>query len=896
MSFIDFSFLFRSLRFTLLCLSLIALQKTTNAAKVPAPSCDQSVETLKEEVAYILSLSKNEIRDLVPTKSYGIWHTACPNCHSGFEDRGRFEWLPQEPMNLRCEVCGEVYPDNPKYPDNKSVSVKGPGGRESFFYWEDSTGYRYFFRAHADYLMRLYLGKQIQYLACLYAETGEEIYAEPAAILLQRFSEVVPGYAFALDLPFHQKQFHAATDDRVRGSRLYGPSIWSLWTEHDVLGQFLAGYTALNDWSGWEELEPKNARQAIEDDLIGYLVDFVLTFDDPLTSVSPRIWKNAIHAGRLLDRPKWVHEGIDRFGDMLEKRFLHDGFWHETSPSAHANILKELSAVREIATGYSDPEGFESGNSDRFDDLDLPREFPLYRLALEAREQIRLPSGRLIPLNRTWAIPPMAREEEGSPRKSSESFLLPGLGLAILATGEGNEQFFSWLDFTWGEKDKHRSALSIGLFGYDREVLSDIGATNTRLREAWAASTMSHNTVVVNGQEQALDENQSGNRVIAFANGRRFHMAAVENDSAYPGITEKYRRTLILVGSEAGDAYLLDVFEIKGGKRHDYLLHGDSDFESTIKIEGTPLEPFRGTLVNPGVTFQQPETPEDDMGKEGAFSFIQNLQIGNAREPLRIDFRLSNDSRKGHRTIFAPISDVEIFTGNSPAIRPAEENDAELAHYSRPSFVARREGTNLNSVFVAAHEPINGFPRLHDIRTRFADDRIWISIRHAGGRDYLSILRSDNPPDSATFNTSKGEFTTDGTYSIVRLDRQDAVVSAHLVEGKKLEFRNFHLDGSGQFKGTIKQMLGGEAGKTAFEIAERISPKIADTLIVGLPDGSSRAYSVTRVEPSPGGTTVHVRESAGFTVEKNEILIKVPERTIEGTAMTYRLIVATNSE
>src|SRR5690625_2768723 len=611
MNSIESSILLRILRFALLCAGLLGFSITANAAKIVTPSCDQPIERLQEEVAFILSLSDNELRNLVPTQSYGVWHTACPNCHRGFEDRGRFEWSPQEPDILRCEICGEVYPDNSKYPDNKSTSVRTARGTEQFFYWEDSSGYRYFFRAHADYLTRLYLGKQIEYLACLFAETGEEIYAKPAAILLHRFSEVTPHYAFALDIPFHQKQFHAATDDRVRGSRLYLPSVWPLWTEHDVLGQFIEAYDALYDWNGWEDFEPTDTRRSIENNLITYLVNFILTFDDPPTSVSPRIWKDAIHAGRLLEKPEWVHSGIDRFRDMLENRFLYDGFWHETSPSAHLNILKELSAVREIAAGYSDPENFPSRDSVRFDDLDLPREFPLYHLALEALDNVRLPDGRLIPLNRTWAVPPQVDEEKASPRRSSESFLLPGLGLAILGTGEGNQQLLSWLDFTWGIEDKHRSAISIGLFSNNREILADIGATNTRFREAWATSTMSHNIVVVNGQEQALAENPGNQTVVAFAtDNEHFHLVAAESDSAYPGITEKYRRTLMLIGNNADNSYLLDVFEVKGGYRHDYLLHGDTDHESNLKVEGTSLRPFRGTLVNPGVTFQLPETAE----------------------------------------------------------------------------------------------------------------------------------------------------------------------------------------------------------------------------------------------------------------------------------------------
>jgi len=336
----------------------------------PQDHSPQVVERMKEATAFILSLSAEELRQRIPVESGGIWFTDCPNCDFGSQDRGRFDWNPEDPHRIRCQGCREVYPNNPKYPDDQYIEVDSPDGVHRFPYWENEKGYRIFFRAHADYLHREYLEIAARDLARLYAVTGDPRYARPAAIILHQFAEVVPGYAYIYDFPYRQKLFSPFTEDRLPVPE-YRTSLWTRWAYNDIPQHLLEAYDALQGWNGWETIS-EDAERRIEEDLFTFLVEFVLGFEDPLTNMSPRIWRDAISAGRILNRPDWVHESIHRFERMLDEQFLHDGHWFETSPSYHAMTINGMRVVMQAAAGYSDPPGYvhpETGR--RFDNLDL---------------------------------------------------------------------------------------------------------------------------------------------------------------------------------------------------------------------------------------------------------------------------------------------------------------------------------------------------------------------------------------------------------------------------------------------------------------------------------------------------------------------------------------------
>ena len=123
------------------------------------------------------------------------------------------------------------------------------------------------------------------------------------------------------------------------------------------------------------------------------------------------------------------------------------------------------------------------------------------------------------------------------------------------------------LHFSGAYGHAHADLLSITLFSHGQERLSDIGYTWTHQRQ-WASSTLSHSTVVVNGEDQARgNENDpsDGNLLLFVPGNSWFQAVAAQGNRAYPGAVRDYRRLLVMIGVSAQDAYVVDVFRVDGG-------------------------------------------------------------------------------------------------------------------------------------------------------------------------------------------------------------------------------------------------------------------------------------------------------------------------------------------
>ncbi len=151
---------------------------------------------------YVMSLSEANMLALVPEQA-GLANTACPNCKGGRPNLANWEWTPQNPHQIRCKDCGEVYPNNPGYPDETSVAVEAPNGAHRYPYHHPPGNVRLFFRAKADYFAREYISGACQGLAEHYWTTEDERYARRGALILIRCAEVYPGYAYHYQYPGH---------------------------------------------------------------------------------------------------------------------------------------------------------------------------------------------------------------------------------------------------------------------------------------------------------------------------------------------------------------------------------------------------------------------------------------------------------------------------------------------------------------------------------------------------------------------------------------------------------------------------------------------------------------------------------------------------------------------
>ena len=87
-----------------------------------------------DKLAGFLALSDDELRACVPYQSPRIY-SLCPNCSKKENGRdfrrrhypnGVFGFDPKQPNRIVCTTCKETFPDNPKFPQDKSRKFRAP--------------------------------------------------------------------------------------------------------------------------------------------------------------------------------------------------------------------------------------------------------------------------------------------------------------------------------------------------------------------------------------------------------------------------------------------------------------------------------------------------------------------------------------------------------------------------------------------------------------------------------------------------------------------------------------------------------------------------------------------------------------------------------------------------
>ena len=239
------------------------------------------------------------------------------------------------------------------------------------------------------------------------------------------------------------------------------------------------------------------------------------------------------------------------------------------------------------------------------------------------------------------------------------NYLLPAAGDVILGVGRSKEAVRATLGYgPWGGHH-HYDTLAMGLDMFGQELLSDIGYTHTRYRE-WATTVGSHNTVVVDGREQTRE---SG-RLLGYrpASRTRVGFVCAEAAGAFENTTV-YRRTMMLVPTGPNSGYVVDLFEVKGGDVHDYLLHGSADFDQTISTEV-------------GLRAAEAEMILGGDGTDGAlYGYLKRTRAADVSGDFNVRFE-GGGAQVDVR--FLGVKAGRLLISDAPSIRRTREDDGKL--------------------------------------------------------------------------------------------------------------------------------------------------------------------------------------------------------------------------
>lgn len=705
----------------------------------------------------------------------------------------------------------------------------------------------------SDDKQRYALAQATYNLALLYHLTKNTDYAHRSGVLLKRYADVFPGWSYDT-------------------CHTIPCGVWTDWYHNDFdVSMLLALAYDLLAPAGVIDANKTAIRQflvqVVQRDLEYRLYTFNWAFYRPL---------GLVIYGRVLDDPKLAHLGYWFYAKHVHEYYAQDGFLTEGTYSYHRQMTPRFLDERQAyyMNGYSDPSGYKHVPLDtrwdatRIDNFDFQQTYAdAATRMLDSLNKTTLPNGEYPILNDTKQYDNVY----GDPPDASQ--LLGGIGHAILAGGSGKDQTQARLDFSYTVGHRHRDALHLIYFGDGTET---VGGTAYRYPDAsWNTSTLSHNLVAIDGAEQkgsyfvdwtmspyvpgkvsggtvqrnlwSQDNENLHNNVLlwepSFAGFDAVQVADVDATDAYRDHADRYRRLLVLVRVSGDDYYLADLFRVRGGTQHDWLLHGGHK-DNQLKLTES-LSAASGSLGQ--IKFQQSATTD----KPWEASFVHGATTG--------------------RVMMAGAPGTTLYAAKAPRYEYGGEQD---------HLVVRRKATaTTEDVFLAAHETFTSSPHVTAVDElgfgAAPGTAIGMQVTLADGSvDYIVQTLDDGPTYPA--HTADGvELEVAGRFAHVRV-KNDQVVWMYLVQGSKLRFGSDTLDADGadfSHRGDVTAVERRESGATenAFVLDAPLPGDAirwaGKTIIVSYGNGWTWAYRIERVE----GSRVITKDEPGFELDSKGV-------------------------
>ena len=304
----------------------------------------------------------------------------------------------------------------------------------------------------------------------------------------------------------------------------------------------------------------------------------------------------------------------------------------------------------------------------------------------------------------------------------NQSVMLGGYGFAALKDGKylpseprgtslDNQRDF-WMFFgRTGGGHGHLDALNLGIEAFGLNFAPDMGypesADNSPHRMQWLQTTVAHNTVVVNDIRQSRIETNA--TPYHFDDAGRVKVMDADARSAYPGITDIYRRTVVSVDAGPDVSYAVDFFRVLGGREHVYSFHVQGN---SATVEGLDMTEQRmGTYAGATVPWGANEAYAIN-----GYSWLRNVRRDAAPEAdFSVDFAIEDyrrvlESSGGLRLKLTmlqetPLNEAALATGVPPQV---SGNPKELQW-----MLARRSGGDgMDTLFTAVLQPYRDQPYL----------------------------------------------------------------------------------------------------------------------------------------------------------------------------------------
>ena len=439
--------------------------------------------------------------------------------------------------------------------------------------------------------------------------------------------------------------------------------------------------------------------------------------------------------------------------------------------------------------------------------------------------------------------------------------LLGGAGLAHLAVGQGDNAIDLELRGlgNFGLPRSRRQSLRLAIGG--RVVLGDLDDLPPR-DDGWDLASASHTTVQVDGLNHRetttnLREMAPGGDFLFFAADPDFQVAVLDDPRAYPVSATRFRQ-VVMASSGPKARYAVAVFEVWGGVQHDQMFHAMPGSPAGWRL-AVPTEPGPASLLPVNVPYVATARAAENRWFVQGYGEFADLARGASTGATSAT--LAGLDGGGVRLHLLGDTPIGLMTARTP------RGDDDEARHS--TLLLRRRSLDdaaLRTTFVTLFEPIRpGVGAMKVGRVAAEPGVVVLYLETADGPEHLVF--NDRPGTSRTVELADGrKLASDGLVTRVRADTlamaggTEAATSGIALRqpryaGKILAAARF---ASAESRGWFETEAPLPAG---LDPSGRI-------LLIRHGDGSTRGWTLLRVEPTPGGRSrLVVREEPGFLIE-----------------------------
>ena len=316
--------------------------------------------------------------------------------------------------------------------------------------------------------------------------------------------------------------------------------------------------------------------------------------------------------------------------------------------------------------------------------------------------------------------------------------------LAILRGGADNDRYAAWLHYDDRGGHKHLDCMNLGLFAHGLDLMPDFGYCPVQFggwgseKAIWYRKSAAHNTALIDKR----DNDKTGERLCKlWHTGELARAITVENRGA--AAAERFERTVILAPVDDDDFYLVDIFRIKGGKRHDLFFHSA----------------FGSLEFSPALNFSPAGSYAEDV-------LIRNMESAPVDGGWIADFAIHDEYK-----LLSPGADLHLrchgLTRGAALSRSESWINASKFNGINekwiPFFIQTRTGENpLESCFVTVIETYAGRPVIQGVERREPEggNDVSLGITLSNGRRDVIMLKDEGGlsiTQNLTDGTSRAE-------------------------------------------------------------------------------------------------------------------------------------------